>query len=124
MANASSGQVAEAVSTFYQQYGVTTPEGIDSMDAGGVLVLADQYAQEHMPKGLSESEKKDFTNRVIKGIAQVKTNANQYVRTSKAYDKLSENGTKKVTNAKGEELQRPVYNPYEGVEGDPSNACK
>ena len=120
MANASSDQVAEAVSTFYQQYGVTTPEGIDSMDTGGILVLADQYAQEHMPNGLSESEKKDFTDRVIKGIAQVKTNANRYVRTSKAYDKLSENGTKKVANAKGEELQRPVYNPYEGVEGDPS----
>ena len=121
MANASSDQVAKAVEGFYHERGGSDSQVIDSWSPAEVLRAADEYASKNAPSGMTAAQKKNFVDRVIKGAAQVKTNCNEYNRLRAAYEKVTDNGTKKVVSANGQEIQPPKFTPYKNVEGDTTN---
>ena len=122
MANASSEQVAKAVSGFYYNYGGTDASNVSTMNPVEVDRLAAEHARENMPQNLSQEEQQDFIKRVRDGAMQVRRNAEDYTQTQAAYNRLTNNGTVERKNAKGQIIQPPKYEPYAGVEGNPADS--
>lgn len=114
MASASSEQVNAAVKTVVNNYGGSSASNVSSWD-GGIDLAAREYAYKNAPAGMTPAEKKEYCDRVVAGINQIRRNANTYERKQAAYDTAVAAGiTPKVA--------KPTYEPFAGVEGQNSGS--